>query len=314
MKTVLRYALLNFAAMLLALSSGCAGARKASHASGAADSLHSAISLEVVGMGFRGSHGVSEWGAQVAVANTYGEAPCIGVVGGADTPPRVVAMKGFSGPAGLAAAPERGLLACDVKGNRVVLLDSAGATTDSIQVPAPWNLARLPSPEGDALFAVIHFRGEMTLLRVREGRLEPGALLPAVGEFPFGIAWHPGRRELLVTMQAEGRVLGLPFDPDTPIRPMKPHVLLDGLINPEGIAVDATGNIWVAETAEHRVAVFDASGERIGVTPPGALRFPVSLSAGRDNTVLVGCGGDSGRVVRACWSAPGASALAAPGL
>lgn len=213
-------------------------------------------------------------------------------------------MKGFTCPAGLAEAPGGQLLVCEVKASRVLLLGPDGATLSRIEVPAPWNLARLPSPDREALFAVIHFRGELTLLRVRDGKLEPGALLPAVGEFPFGIAWHPVRRELLVTMQAEGKVLRLPFDPEAPIRPMKPATFLDGLINPEGIAVDASGNIWVAETAEHRVAVYAQDGELIGLTPTGALRFPVSLSAGRDNTVLIGCGGDSGRIFRGRWRPP----------
>ncbi len=288
---------LGLAAAFLA----CAGPTPSGPRAGEGTPSASGIRLEFVGLGFKGGHGVAEWGDRIAVSDTYGRAPGLGVVSGGESPPQTLAMKGWSGPAGLTPVPGGGLLVCDVTGSRIKLVDAQPTTLDSIELPAPWNCTRLPSDEEAPLYAVIHFRGEMTLLRVRGGKLEPGSLLPAVGEFPFGIAWHPARRELLVTLQADGRVVRFPFDPGAPIRPMKPATFLDGLINPEGIAVDVAGNIWVAETAEHRVSVFAPDGELLGRTPVGALRFPVSIAPGRDNTVLVACGGDSGRVYRARW-------------
>jgi DNA-binding beta-propeller fold protein YncE len=74
----------------------------------------------------------------------------------------------------------------------------------------------------------------------------------------------------------------------------------DDLINPgplqmwgpRSVAVDAEGNVWVADTGTHRVRKFDASGTPIAAfgsrgEEPGLFQEPVGIAVGEDGSIYV---------------------------
>ena len=60
---------------------------------------------------------------------------------------------------------------------------------------------------------------------------------------------------------------------------------------PEGISVDTTGNVLVADDDNKRIQVFDASGRYLSsithTTPGQRLKGPVSVAVGPDDCVYV---------------------------
>lgn len=261
------------------------------------------IATEFIGQGFTGSHGVTEWGDQIAVTNSYGKPPSIGVITGTTSLPRVLFTRNMATPIGLTALPDGRLLFCDVNSSMVLLLDAEGKVIAKVAAEQPWNTTLLSSSSETTTLALVQNTGEISLLNIAGDSIKRTTLLQSIGPNPFGIAWHPGLSQLLVSMQAEGKVFALPFDPENPGAPIRARIFAMSLDNPEGIAVDANGNVWIAETAAHRVAIYDAEGVLLARTAVGVLRFPVAVVAARDNTVLIGCGGDSGKVFRMRYDA-----------
>jgi len=282
--------------LAVVLLTGCSSTRR--KASVEASKSPEPIVTEFVGIGFTGSHGVAQWGEQVVVTNSYGKPPSIGVVSGTTTAPRVLFTRHMTNPIGITALPDGRLLFCDVSAGVVSLLDPDGKVTDKVEVAQPWNTTVISADRNSTTLALVQNTGEIGLLNIQGDSVKHTTILPSIGPNPFGIAWHPGLGQLLVSMQAEGRVFALPFAPENPGAPIRARIFAMSLDNPEGIAVDTSGNVWIAETAAHRVAIYDAEGELLARTTAGALRFPIAVVASSDNTVLIGCGGDSGKVFR----------------
>ena len=67
--------------------------------------------------------------------------------------------------------------------------------------------------------------------------------------------------------------------------------MLDNSVCPEGISVDTTGRILVADHDNNRIQVFDASGRYLSsithTTPGQRLQRPVSVAVGPDDCVYV---------------------------
>jgi sugar lactone lactonase YvrE len=76
---------------------------------------------------------------------------------------------------------------------------------------------------------------------------------------------------------------------------------------PEGIAIDSSGNLWVADTANSRVLEFKA---------PFSIGEPASLVIGEPNFTTIGtqaCPGGSGTILPSCLSAPSGVAFDSSG-
>jgi DNA-binding beta-propeller fold protein YncE len=66
-------------------------------------------------------------------------------------------------------------------------------------------------------------------------------------------------------------------------------------VRPQNLAIDRNDHVWVADACNHRIQVFDATGDtvrrvRIWGTPgsePGQLRYPYDLALDEDGTVYV---------------------------
>jgi sugar lactone lactonase YvrE len=292
---------LSLSITFLALLAGCSS-------TGKKDALdHPAtpepIATEFIGLGFTGSHGVTQWGDQIAVTNSYGKPPSIGVVSGTATAPRVLFTRNMTNPIGITALPDGRLLFCDVSAGAVLLIEAEGKVIAKAAAEQPWNTTMISANRGGVTLALVQNTGEIGLLNITGDSIKHTTLLANIGPNPFGVAWHPGLGQLLVTMQADGKVFALPFDPENSGAPIRARIFAMPLDNPEGIAVDDSGNVWIAETAAHRVAIYDAEGVLLARTAPGVLRFPVAVVAAGDDTVLIGCGGDSGKVFRMKYDA-----------
>lgn len=67
-------------------------------------------------------------------------------------------------------------------------------------------------------------------------------------------------------------------------------------LRPQGLAIDQNDHLWVADASNHRIQVFDVSGESpeflksfgTNGASPGAFSYPYQVSVSRDGTVTVG--------------------------
>lgn len=92
-------------------------------------------------------------------------------------------------------------------------------------------------------------------------------------------------------------------------------------LRPQGLAMDAKDQLWVADASNHRIQVFDVSGDEpifvrtIGSTgaDPGQLSYPYQVDVAEDGTLTVGefgnhriqqLDGDDGTAIR-LWGGPG---------
>jgi YYY domain-containing protein len=90
-----------------------------------------------------------------------------------------------------------------------------------------------------------------------------------------------------------------------------------GLYGPRGIAVDGRGRVWVTDSGNHRIVVYDPELVQIHVfgkrgAAPGEFSGPVGIAAGPGGLIYVADTGnrriqvlDSGGIVRAVWPVPG---------
>lgn len=114
--------------------------------------------------------------------------------------------------------------------------------------------------------------------------LPPGAgQLKLVAEnfaFPNGIALSPDEKRLYVSDFATNRIIAVPLGDPGQVNPLgTPYVFahLEGGMGPDGLNVDARGNVYAAHYFAGRVRVFTAFGE-----PYGSIRLPEG--AGRQTT------------------------------
>ena len=148
-----------------------------------------------------------------------------------------------------------------------------------------------------------------------DGRIEPGFLGPLLGAEPFrgkaAMALSPDERWLYVTgLSGRGQWIGSPphhsvyrLDLQGQPAPLEadyapvwlgerfvPGAGATRFNDPNGIAVDAQGNVHVADTGNHRIAVFTADGkfvrewkveapDQIEIHPKSGARYVLSLGA-----------------------------------
>ncbi|HEY3333139.1 MAG TPA: NHL repeat-containing protein [Capsulimonadaceae bacterium] len=108
---------------------------------------------------------------------------------------------------------------------------------------------------------------------------------------PMGIAINPDTREILVAdtgnarvqrFDHDGRFLGIIGNED-PVRP--------GLSNPQAIACDSEGRIYVADTLARQIVQYDQVGRALGYYggPIGPGQFPGSATLRLDEPRAIGC-------------------------
>jgi gluconolactonase len=122
--------------------------------------------------------------------------------------------------------------------------------------------------------------------------------------FPNGVVIRPGGRELLVAESKRNRILAFPVT--GPGRLGEPRVLIDlpvkggGQIDnqPDGIALDAAGNLYVAHYGMRQVQVVSPEGRLIRRYPGGNLTTSNVAFAGPAMDRLYVTGGDPGALFR----------------
>jgi sugar lactone lactonase YvrE len=119
-----------------------------------------------------------------------------------------------------------------------------------------------------------------------------GALTPPFGA--NGVAFSNDGSLLYVANTAFHQMIQIPVNPNGSAG--KPSIFITGINAPDGVAVDAKGNIWVCANQEDEIVVLDPTGKVIaklgdfrGIDQNGiaqGLLFPASLAFSRDGTTL----------------------------
>ena len=122
--------------------------------------------------------------------------------------------------------------------------------------------------------------------------------------FPNGIVLRPGGHELLVGESKHNRILAYPVLASGKVGAQKVLVNLpgkgDGQIDnqPDGIALDAEGNLFVAHYGMRQVQVVSPKGEVVRRYPGGNLTTSNVCFAGPNLDVLYMTGGEPGALFR----------------
>jgi hypothetical protein len=119
---------------------------------------------------------------------------------------------------------------------------------------------------------------------------------PLQFNYPRAMAWTPSGELIIVDRSARVQVLG----PDGSYRRewMMPE-FDQGF--PTGVSVSATGDVWVADTHEHRITVMDDRGRVLRTfggfgQEPGRFVFPTDIAFGADGLVYVSEYGGNDRI------------------
>lgn len=222
------------------------------------------------------------------------------------------------GPSGLAHAPDgRWWIAQSGRSIR----PGPGAVAPAIQLfdgetVTAWRdpVLNHPSDICVALDGRIWFsdpRGQTTDAEPGSGAVR--AFDPATGVFatygegfayPNGIAFRPGTGELYVAETVRRRILrALPG-----VGPAAFEVFAElPIAEPDGLAFDADGNLYVAGSAAETIAILAPDGRLIDAVAFDAPTFPTNLCfAGPDRGTLVVTAGRGGRLLAADWPIRGA--------
>ncbi|MEM1414226.1 MAG: hypothetical protein AAGH15_04975 [Myxococcota bacterium] len=230
-----------------------------------------------------GVHGVAvDAEGRVLVADTFRSRTLLRSEPGLAEP---LAATGFGSgqPAGLRYEGET-LFVADTLENAVLELDAALTLVARRPAPAPWNTTRLG--DGDRL--AIGFAGELVRLgepgesaEVLFGGLDaPFDLAPAAeggvwiseqGAGPGRVARWSLAGERLETLEHPGGAWA----------------------NPEGLVVDAAGDLWIAETERGEVLRLRGGAVRV----EARIELPVALTRHPEGGVLVAHGGASAGLV-----------------
>lgn len=104
--------------------------------------------------------------------------------------------------------------------------------------------------------------------------------------FPNGLALSPDEKDLFVGEYSQNQILKLPLSaPGVVGMHSIPHIFarLVGGRGPDGMAVDASGNVWAAHYLAGEVVVIDANG-----FPYGAIKLPGGAGMGVTNIAFRG--------------------------
>ncbi len=122
--------------------------------------------------------------------------------------------------------------------------------------------------------------------------------------FPNGIVLRPGGKELLVAESKKNRILAYPVEAPGKLGPLRVLVELPSKEGeqvdnqPDGIALDAEGNLFVAHYGMRQVQVVSPEGKVVRRYPGGNLTTSNVAFAGPDGTVLFTTGGTPGGLFR----------------
>ncbi len=110
-------------------------------------------------------------------------------------------------------------------------------------------------------------------------------LLHEGGLFPNGLAFDVAGESLYVAETFAGRIVRYPWSPEGLGEPTVVCETLDGA--PDGMALDADGNIWQAVNGSDSIQVFEPSGRLIERLPTGEGSYPSNCCfGGADNSTL----------------------------
>jgi gluconolactonase len=127
---------------------------------------------------------------------------------------------------------------------------------------------------------------------------DSGRVLTAIEgvEFPNGLAFGLDPEELFVADSRTGNILKYRITGEQVVGPQVFASAATG--NPDGIAFDAEGNLYVALFETDEIAVFDDRGERVESLSTGAGSKPTNCCfAGSDLATLVVTAASGGRVL-----------------
>jgi sugar lactone lactonase YvrE len=170
-----------------------------------------------------------------------------------------------------------------------------GATAAAARLPGSWNVlfpnAITMAPEQDVLYVTDTFRGAVwriasdgaAELWIEDELLEGTGVIRADG-LPLGangIAYV--RRTLFVANTDKGLIVRIPVRPDG--GPGEPTLFAaaPALFSVDGLAADATGNLYAAVIGQHRVVRISRDGKTLTplATAADGLDCPASIAFGR---------------------------------
>lgn len=130
--------------------------------------------------------------------------------------------------------------------------------------------------------------------------------------FPNGIALSADRRRLFVSESLRNRILvwdlagpGKPAGPARPFAELPPPDPAGSSAVPDGIALDARGDLWVAHFGQGKIRVLDPEGKLIGSYDAGNRAASNLCFGGPEFDQLYVTGGDPGCLFRLDLGIPG---------
>lgn len=215
-------------------------------------------------------------------------------------------------PNGLAWHPDGRVLIADYK-NGILALDPANGTVSP--VIARRNSERFKGPN-DLIVASngdIYFTDQgQTGLHDPSGRvyrLRPDGRLDCLisnGPSPNGLVLSPDEKVLFVAMTRDNAVWRLPLLADGSTSKVGRFAQFYGVSGPDGLAMDRSGNLFVAHASLGAVFVLNPHGEGIAKLESCAGRTITNVTFGgaQHSTVFI-TDSSTGAVLSAQWSTPG---------
>jgi gluconolactonase len=123
--------------------------------------------------------------------------------------------------------------------------------------------------------------------------------------YPNGIAFRPGTGELYLAETVRRRIWRAVLS-EQGLGPFELFAELP-MAEPDGLAFDVDGNLYVAGSAEDNIPILARDGRVMDVIKFEVSTFPTNLCfAGRERRLLVVTAGRGGRLLATAWPVPGA--------